>query len=606
MNNGHRVGARTFNDILNGRFRGDKQLAFEQYLGDFRVHGTTYRTYRYAIVNGNMFLLHGVFNPMPAGPALAAPVTQPGSQYANAQTQGSVYQRPYASQLNQPVANSLGPVDPSTVQNMRYPTASTAQRSASQPRQLNAHASEFRLSSAVGNVGASSRPSTVPTANSAPVRPPGLPVTQQPQFAPSNAHRGPSPPEIFWRPSSDNGEAARAEARPPMWTAPYTSLIHSHNQAVHQQPQVTPFNARRGCLKLNTRLGLSDDDDGEAGAPANPLALANNFFTASRDSWMASPSPLDLAAASSSETDNPYFSPRQGGRRSSEHSSDPPSRSSSGNVEAPSMRSSPWPSYHTVNSSVSQVNAANNTSHGSQNGADIGVAPFPPPPPPLPPQFKPHYDTDTTEEHRLRHNPQPSIAIWGESPAWNPIREYSSRKHDTYFLNWYQKWRKSAAPDSDHHDFCIHLKSLPDHIRRYNDRVSLTNLHTPATTSSRGSSDLPSGTVSHHTEPPRVGDKLKTSHEVAEVDTSAAPAPTSGGPNVLPGNGLYLPTSPSPQLHYGEDEDEDWRLEQRLNEYSFDLSNIEEEILTTIEKYRDSLGLGKFIPTRSQGTAARP
>ena len=631
MNNGYRLGARTFSDILNGRFNGDKQLAFEQYLGDFKVYGTAYRTYRYAIVNGNMLLLDGVFNPLPAGPALAAPVTQSGPQHANAQTQNPVYRSQYASQFNQPAAIPLGPVDPSTVQNMRYPTASTAQRSVPQLRQLNPlnpYASEFRLDSAVSNVGASSRPSALPAANSAPVRPPGLPLTQQPQFAASNAHRGSLSSNIIRPLSHDNGEAARAEAGHLKWTAPYTSLAHSHDPAVHQQPQLTPFNARQGhlvpdtlpsmsnnrreaagaaaepsvlvtpyspillthvranpqqsqfapsnarrsCLKLNTGLGLSSDDE-EAGAPASPSALATNFFTASRDSRMASPSPLDLAAVSS---DNPHWSPRQGDRRTSEHSSDLPSHSSSDNVEIPFFRTSAWSSYHTANSSVSKANATQNTLPVSQDGgADIGVAPFP---------------------------PAPSYI------SWNPALEYSRGQYEPFYSIFYGLWLRSAAPGSGKVEFYNHLKySVPNHIRRYNDSHGLRDLQSPATTSSRVSSDLPPGTVSHRTEPPTVGNALQTPRKVS---TSAPPAPTEGGPNVSPRNSLYLTTSLHHQLHYGDDEsksdgsscadhqspvdrqpeaqssneveDEDWRLQQRLSGHSHALSNTVGEILTTM------------------------
>ena len=136
MNNGRRVGFRTFSDILHGRFHGDMQLASEQYLGDFQAYGAAHRTYRYSIGNGYMFLLHAVLNPLTPGPALAAPVTQPGPQYPNAQTRGSAYQESYTFQPYQPMANFSGFVNPSTVPTMRYAPANATWMSISQPRQL--------------------------------------------------------------------------------------------------------------------------------------------------------------------------------------------------------------------------------------------------------------------------------------------------------------------------------------------------------------------------------------------------------------------------------------------------------------------------------------
>ena len=721
MNNGRRLGARTFNDILNGRFNGDMQLAFEQYLGDFKVHGTAYRTYRYSIVNGNILLLHGVLNPFPAGPALAAPVTQPGRQNTNAQTQAPGNHTPYASQLNQPVANLLGPVDPPTVQNMRYPPASTAQRSVPQPRQLNPRASEFRVGSAVNGLGASARPSALPTANLAPARPPGLPVTQQPQFAPSNAHRGffapddpraaagppmltrpySSPihshgqavpqqpqltpfdarqghyapdtlqrsvdnhreaaraaavppmlstpysskfpshvpaipqkpqlapsnvqrgflaPDTTWRLFHNNGEGARAAAGPPMLTRPYSAPSHSHGQAVPQQPQLTPLNTRQGHHNPYTLPRSFDKHREAAGAPASPLALATNLLTASRDSWMASPSPLDLAAVSSSETNYPHLSPRQWSRRSSEHSSDAPSHSSSVQDRSPSSwclehvyRCSQegksvsrfnWSSYHTANSSVSEANTKNNTSQGPQNGeADTGVAPSP-----SPPQFQPRYDTDTIEEHILRRNLRPSTAIWGKKAPWNPLSEFLSGHQEPFYSAIYEGWHQSAPPGSDLSDFWVHLLSLPEGLRSYHDVFGLRNPQGPVTTPPPWSSALPSGTVSHHTKSPTVGNGMDTSHEVAEFDTSAARTATWVASDISSRNGIPFPTSPQPQLHYGEgskpnesscsdpkaaievqleaqslveEEEVDWHLQQRLNAHSLLLSTTIEEVRTT-------------------------
>lgn len=669
MNNGHRLGTQTFKGIMNGRFNGDMQLAFEQYLGDFKDYGTAYRTYRYMIVNGNMLQLHGVLNPFPAGPALAALVTQPGQQNANAQTQASGNQTPYASQLNQSVAISLGPVDPSAVQNTRCPPASTAQRSVSLPRQLNPRASEFKLGSAANSLAASARPLALPTASSAPARPPCLPVTQQPQFAPSSAHPG------FFAP-----DTTRAATGPPMLTTPYLSPTHSHGQAVPQQAQLTPFNARqgnynpdtlsrsagaavwaptlitpyspilsspvpaipqqpqlapcnhhRGGLTLNTRLGLFDGDGGQAAeAPVSPSALANNYFTASRESWMASPSPLDLAVVSPSETNNQHLSSRQWGRRTSEHSSDASSHSSSDQDQS----SCPWclhhgyrclhrrnsvsninrSSYHTAKISFSKANTTKITSHGPQNGeADTGVAPSP-----SPPQFQSRYDTDNIEERRLRQNLRPSTAIRGKMPPWDPLSEYLSGQHEAFYSNLYKRWRRSAPPELGISGFYDHLQSLPEGLRYYHDVFGLRNPEGPVTTPPPWSSRLPSDTVSHHTKSPTVGNGTNRSREMAQFDTSAPRTLTRNGPDTSSRNDIPLPTSPHPQLHHGEEgsehggsscsdpksaievqlearssveeEEEDRGLQQRLNGFALFFSNTIEEVRRTIREMEEATG----------------
>ena len=546
LRNGQHIGFPMFTNILNGRFNGDKQLAFEQYLADLAIYGTAYRTYRYLIVNGNTLLLHRVFNSSPAGPALAAPVTQPGPQYANAQTQASGYQTPYASHLNQPVANLLGPVNPSAMQNMSYPPAKTAQGSVPHPRRLNPHAPEFTVGSAVNKLGASARLSALPTADSAPARPPGLPITQQPQFAPSNAHRGFLAPDAMWQLSHYNGEAARAAAESPVLTTPYSLPIHSHGQAVPQKPQLTPFNARQGHCMPDTLLRSFDDHREAAGAPARPPVLATNIVTAARDSWMASPSPLDLAAVSSSEIDNLYLSPRQWSRRTSEHSSDAPSHSSSVQDRSPSpwclyhgyrcpllvdsvFSDNNWSSYHTANNSVSKAYTTNNTSHGPQHGeADTGVAPVLPPPPP---QLQPRYGPDTTGEYRIRQNLRPSTAISDKLPSWDPISEYISGQHHALY-DVYKRWQRSAPHDASLSDFFDYLKSLPEGLRWYQNRFGLRHPQGPVTTPSPWSSSLPSGTVSHHTKSPRVGYGMDTSRQVAEFDTSAPRTPKRNGSDI--------------------------------------------------------------------------
>ena len=393
MNNGRRLGYETFRGILNGRFHGEMQLAFEQYITDFQVYGVTYRTYRYAIVNGNMLVLQRLFNPLTAGPVLAAPVTRTGPQYPNAQTQGSVYQTPYASQPNQPMANFPGHVDPFTVQAMRYATANTAQMSISPPRQLNPHASEFRSSSAVNGIGTSARSSAFPTANSVLAYPSSLPVTQRHQLAPSDAHRSYLALDHNMQLSRNYGEAVRAAAVPSMSNKPYSSPIHLQSQSVSRQPQLTPSdvrpghygsdlppmlydayiasrweeantaaglsqgspsntpillthspttpqqhqpprlaptNSHGGDLTFNTCLGPSENDYGEAvEAPATPPALAANYSNASSEFWMTTVSPLDLGPPNSSITDNPHLPPRQGSRQASEHNSDYSSNCSS-------------------------------------------------------------------------------------------------------------------------------------------------------------------------------------------------------------------------------------------------------------------------------------
>ena len=580
-----------------------------------------------------MLLLHGVLDPFPAGPALAAPVTQPGRQDANAQTQASGNQTPYASQLNQPVANFPGPVDPSTMQNMSYPPASTAQKSVPQPRQLNPRALEFKVGSAVNNLGASARPSALPTANSAPARPPGLLVTQQPQFASSNGHRGFLAPDTLPRSVDDHREAARAAAAPPSLITPYSSILPSPVPAIPQRPQLAPCKPHRGGLTLNTRLGQFNDDDGKAaGAPASLSALANNHFTASRDSGMASPSPLDLAAVSSSETNNSHLSPRQCGRRTSEHSSDASSHSSSiqdqpsgswcldhgyrcshpGN----SVFTFRWDLDHITNSSVSKVKTTKNPSHGPQNGEiDTGEVLVPST---HPPQIQPRYGTISPGEDRIRQNLRPSSAIKDKMPPWDPLFEYFAGQHKAFYSQIHKTWHRSAPPDAGIYDFYVHLQSLPEGLRWYHDIFGLRNPEGPITIPPPWSSALPSDTVSHHTKTPTVGNGMNTTREVAESDTSVPPTQIWIAPDRTFKNGIPVPISPRLRLRYGEEgsehggssypdpqpaievqleaqspveeEEVDRPLQQRLNDHSLLLSNTLEEVRTTIRDMEGALG----------------
>ena len=570
MNNGHRVIFDTFKAIMKGRFNGDMQLAFEQYLGDFTVHGTAYRTYRYTIVNGNMLLLHCVLNPVPAGPALAAPVTQPARQNANAQTKASLNQTRYASQLNQPAANLLGPVDSSTVQNMRFPPASTAQRSVPQPHQLNPRASEFKVGSAVNNLGAPARPSALPTANSASARPPGLPVTQQPQLASSNGHGGFFAPDTLPRPVDDHREAARAAAAPPSLITPYLSILPSPVPAIPQHP-----------------------------------------------------SPLFLAAVSSSETNSPHLSPRRRGRRASEHSSDASSHSSSVQDQSSdssyldhgyrcshpgnSVLASKWYSDNVANSSASKGKTTENPPHGPQNGElDTGevlvLSPHPP-------QFQQRSDTISPGEYRIRQNLRPSSAITDKTPLWDPLLEYFAGKYKAFYSQIHKTWRRSAPSDAGNYDFYVHLQSLPEGLRWYHDVFGLRNPEGPITIPPPWSSDLPSDTVSHHTKTPTVGNRINTSREVAESDTSVPRTKRWITPDMTFRNGIPVPVSPPPRLRYGEEgsehggssesdrqpaievqleaqspveeEEVDRPLQQRLDNFSLFLSNSLADIRTT-------------------------
>ena len=682
MNNGRRVGARTFSDILNGRFHGDMQLAFEQYLGDFRAHGAAYRTYRYAIVNGNMLLLQAVLNPLSTGPALAVPVMPPGLQYPNAQTQASVYQKPYAFQPNQPTANLLGLVDPSTVRNMRYAPANTAQMSIPQPRQLNPGASEFQVGSAGSSLGASARPSALPIANLAPAYPPGLPVIQQPHFAPANAHQGYLALDHDWQLSRKNGEAASAAAGPSMSNMPYSSPIHRHSQVVSQQPQHTPFNVRpghygpdplpgsydpyrasrkeaanltagpqwgtpsntpirlthgptvpqqprltpsnphQGGLTLNTRLGPSYNDYGEAvEAPASPPALVHNYFTASQESWMASPSPLDLGSVYSSDTDNPHLPPRQCGRHASEHSSDLSSHSSSvqdplpgnwsplgnrGHNLANSLSSRDQSTYHTANSSVPKANATNNTLHAPQNGeTDTGIALFHPTPAR---QLQPRDDTDAIKEHRLQQILQTSTAYWDEMRLSDRIKDVLPGNYGEYYDICYEEWRRNAAPGSTMFHFYEHFNAVIHSVRRYYESIGWIKSDNPATTPSPRSRDPPTATVSHHAGPSTVGNGMNSSGEVARLDTPPHQTLSWLAGGISARNDVPLSDSPRPQLHHSENrnapdrnshiyphptvdaqleaqfpaglQEEDPRLMQRLNQHILDFSTAFEEVLT--------------------------
>ena len=553
MNNGRHVGFRTFSDILEGRFHGNTQLAFEQYLGDLRTHGAAYRTYRYEIVNGDTFLLHAVFDPVTTRRALAAPVTQPGPQYPNAQTQSSAYQNPYASQPNQPMANFSGLVDPSTVPTMRYAPANTTWMSVSQPHQLNPQASEFKVSSTVNNLGASARPSALPTAKSAPPYLPGLPVTQQPQLTPCNGHRGFLAPDQNWQLSRSKGETARAGAAPSNSDTPYLSPIHRQGQAVShhyqltpsavspgyygpdllpsntpirlthspidsQQPRLAPSNPRRGDSTLNTRLGPSHNDYGEAvKAPASPPALTHSHSTASHESWMASPSPFDLGPGYSFNNVNTHLSPRVRIRDASEHSSDLSSHS--GSMQGPST--SHWANpHHTIhrsshsiaNGSSPNVNNTDNTSHSPQHGeTDIGVAPFPPAPTV---QSLSRDGFIAIMESRRQQDLHICIAKWREMRPSKPLNKLLTGRCATLYAGKYREWLKTAPPGSDIVDFSNLLDSAEHSYSEELDRLGLWSMGTIPS----ARFDPTTGTFSYRAGPSTIGNGMNTSHEVARSD----------------------------------------------------------------------------------------
>ena len=417
-NNGRQVGVGTFEKILKGRFNEQKmQLAFEQYLGDIKTHGPAYRTYRYQIVDENMLILHDVLNPFQAGPALAAPVTQPGLQNANGQTQFSGYQTPYASQLNQPVSNFLGPIDPSEVRTIRYPSARTAQKSTPQSRQLNPRAVDFKVSSTVNNLSKSAPSSGWPTARKAPTRPPGLPGIPQPQLVPSNAHRG------FYTPDAPSNARERYVHPDIIPSATPLALPRANSAPARppglpetQQPQLAPADAHQGFFTpdapLNayqghdytdiTRMSISANSprppyslpippkprivprDPHRGVLKSKTCLGLFDVNATRDS-LISPSPLDLNANSSSAPNYQPPPPPQSSRRSSEQYSDTPSYSSSDEPKSPGCRGLdhgvhlPVPVrkvskfrsfFRTFDSSASGENTTNNNSshpHGRAN-----------------------------------------------------------------------------------------------------------------------------------------------------------------------------------------------------------------------------------------------
>ena len=469
----------------------------------------------------------------------------------------------------------------------------------------------------------------MPTANSASARPPGLPVTQQHQLASSNGHGGFFAPDTLPRPGDDHREAARAAAAPPSLITAYLSILPSPVPAIPQQPQLAPCKPHRGDLTLKTRLGHFDDDAEEvAGAPASPSALTDKFFTAS----LASPSPLDLAAGSSSETNNSHLSPRQWGRRTSEHSSDASSHSSSIQDQSSgswcldhgyrcshpgnSVFAFGWDSDHITNNSFSKVKTTKNPSHGPQNGElDTGEVLVPSP---HPPQFQQRYDTISPGEYRIRQNLRPLSAIKDKMPLWDPLFEYFAGQHKAFYSQIHKTWRRSAPPDAGNYDFYVHLQSLPEGLRWFHDRFGLRNPEGPITIPPPWSSDLPSDTVSHHTKTPTVGNGMKTSREAAELDTSAARTKIWIAPDVSFKNGIPVPISPRPRLRYGEEgsehggssypdpqpaievqleaqspvgeEEVDRPLQQRLDDHSLLLSNTLEEVRTTIRDMEGALG----------------
>ena len=501
MNHGKRVDFHTFENILERRFTGSTQLAYEQYLGDIKFYGTTHRTYRYMIIdNGNGLQLHDSFNPFPAAPAFAAPVTQAGRQNANGQTQFSGHQIPYGSQLNQPVANSLGPVDPSTVQNISYPPASTAPRSVSLPHKLNPQASEFKVGSAVNNLGTSAPPSASPRAVSAPARTSGPQVSQQPQFAPSNAHRGFLAPDGLLdarqvyddqdtiRRSVDNDrEAARALAVHPTLITPYLPIPPSPFLTPPPKPQLGPRKPRRGGLTLNTRLGPSDDGGKAAGSPDAISVLADRMTDQLWNS-IASPSPLDLNANSTPETSYAHSSPYQWSSRSSEDLSDASSHSSS-------------------DSDGDQSPGFGRFNHGYRL--------------PVPVRTVSKFDWSSYRTANDNVSEAASTATEDNVPPWDPLSEFTSGKYGAFYYHLYQKWRQSVGSDTPFRDFLLHLRSLPESLRAYHDLVGLRRSQGRFTTTPPSSSARRSDTGSQHAESPTIRNGTNTSRETAEVVTSA-------------------------------------------------------------------------------------
>ena len=615
MNNGRRVGFRTFSDILHGRFHGDMQLAFEQYLGDFQAYGAAHRTYRYSIGNGYMFLLHAVLNPLTPGPALAAPVTQPGPQYPNAQTRGSAYQESYTFQPYQPMANFSGFVNPSTVPTMRYAPANATWMSISQPRQLDPIASEFKVSSTVKNLGASARPSALPAAKSAPAYLPSLPVTQQPQFTPSNGHRGFLAPDQNWQLSRSNGETARAGAAPSNSDTPYSSPIHRQGQAVShrypltpsevflgyynpdplpsntpirlthspidsQQPRLAPSNPRRGNLTLNTRLGPSYNDYGEAvEAPASPPALTHSHSTASQESWLASPSPLDLGPGYSFHNDNPHLSPRVWSRDASEHSSDLSSHSGSMQGPSTSHWANPhhtihWSSHSIANGSSPKVNNTDGTSHSPQHGeADIGVAPFPPAPTV---QLQPRDGFTAIMESRHQEDLHIWIKNWREMHPSKPLNRLLIGLSAIFYASKYREWLKTAPPGSDIFDFSNLLDSAEHSYIEELDRLGIY---------SKGAVpfqrfDQRSATFTYRAGPSTIGNGINTSHEVARSDPSTWDWLADG---VSRRTNVSLQTPPRPQLQNGNNRSESDRNSHFHTQSDVD-ARLEAQFLTGLQQ----------------------
>ena len=593
MNHGKKVKFEPFKMILDGRFNSDTmQLAFEQYLGDFKIYGAAYRTFRYRIDNGNVFQLHDFFNPFPAGPAFAAPVTQLGRRNANAQTQFSGHQTPYGSQLNQPAANSLGPVDPSTVQNMSYPPASTAPRSVSLPHKLNPEASEFRVGSAVNIFGASAPPSASPRAVSAPARTTGLQVSQQPQSAPSNAHRGFFAPDgllnarqvhdsldTIPRSVDNNREAARAVAAPPKLITPYSPILPRPVLTIPPQPQLGPRKPRRDGLTLNTRLEQSDGSEKAAGSPDAISVLADRMFDQLWNS-IASPSTLDLNATSSPETIYASSSPHQWSSHTSEDLSDASSHSSSDSDGDQS------PGFGRFN-----------------QGYRL----------PVPVSTVSKFDWSPYRTANDNYSKTASSAIKNDEVLpWDPLLELTAGKYGAFYSHLYQKWRRSVGSDTPFRDFLLHLRSLPESLRAYHDMVGLRRSQGRSTTPPPSSSVRRSDTGSQHNESPPVRNGTNTSQEMAEVDTSASRT------QIMNAYSVAVPISPPPQLHHGErgseinessgydplpaieaqqeaqpsveEEEADPDLRQRLDAHSLLTSNTLAEVRTTMRDAERVLG----------------
>lgn len=562
------------------------QLAFEQYISESGIYGGTYRTLRYKIVDQNMFSLHDVLNPLTTGPALAAPVTQPGPQYPNAQTQGSAYQMPYASQPSQHMT-----------------PANTAQTFILQPRQLDPRASAFRVGSSSNNPGASARPSALPTANSALTYTPGLPVTQLSRSAPSNAHRSFLAPDHDWQRSRNNREAATAVAAPLMLNRPNSAPARPFGQSFTQQPQSAPskvrpghygqpfsgsydpyaapreaaefvagpnrgnpsntpirlthgprvsqqpqqlqsapYNPRREGLTLNTRLGPSDNDYGDAiEVPACPPALDHSYWAASRESWMAIPSPLDLNAVSSSETNNPHRSPQQESRHASEHSSDVSPNSSSVQDYSTYHRANPVRSDHIF--SHSKAKPTNNASHGPQNGEiDLGIVPSPPAPAG---QLQPRAGIDAILAYRVQQDWRPSTTNGDERHPSDPLNELSISPFEKFYNSYYKNWLKTAPPGSDIVDFAIYFESLVDPTQMDSDELA------PDTTPLQRFQDTPTPTVSDYAGSSTVRNGVNPSREVAR---SATPTPTRLADGVSPRTDIPLQMRPRPQLQNGNND----------------------------------------------------